>query len=415
MINQFQLPADLFAYLSNATEDQLTINTREGKFVLAKPIELELISIQLEGETSLCESFEGNYYCPAINLVSYAENYTGKGFLVWLPRINIFGSYDDEHNKLLVFNNIPWQDIYADAKPFLESQWHSNGWPLLKDYLKNNWREKFDFLPSEYALDLILADIYNKYIAKIEVKAFTQLEIYEQLICNFPIAIYLTQNSSFKNEVLYDLENLIKRRTNRYIEIAKILYDQQNYSEALLWFKKAEKIQIVDIKDEYIKHFFIKGLTFFRLKEDTEALNCLLEYSKYKPNDHTTFFYLGLVSHRTGKLAETIKFYQKSIDLNTNNPYTYSNLAIAITELHKDYSKGIELTIKALTFAPNEAPFYYNLSCYHAMLNKVDEAIDYLEKALMNGYKNIAKILTEPELVAIIENDKVKLILNKYS
>src|SRR5262249_40972393 len=53
-----------------------------------------------------------------------------------------------------------------------------------------------------------------------------------------------------------------------------------------------------------------------------------------------------------------------------------------------DAQRALDWVRRALAVDPDEAMTLYNVACVYSLMGRTDEAIDCLEKAVVNGYTN---------------------------
>ncbi|MCM3131219.1 ankyrin repeat domain-containing protein [Paenibacillus polysaccharolyticus] len=51
-----------------------------------------------------------------LNLVYDVDSYGAMGFIVWIPKYKALGSYDMEHDNLIVFKDVKWKEFIQDPK-----------------------------------------------------------------------------------------------------------------------------------------------------------------------------------------------------------------------------------------------------------------------------------------------------------
>lgn len=132
--NKLELPYELVDFLSTGKELEYDpgTSTDAGLVKLKSYEELELLDIYIR-EPGYDELYtmpgdqvprDGYYKTTAISLIKSASGgYSPDGILVWLPKLQIFGSFDYEHLQLYVFPNTKWSDITKSPTKYLDSQW----------------------------------------------------------------------------------------------------------------------------------------------------------------------------------------------------------------------------------------------------------------------------------------------------
>lgn len=107
---------------------------RAGKFLsynkeksIIRNIEIVSLDSLLLGriyvEPGMKSSKKGYYTIPVVDLIAECEGFDPWGLLVWLPDVQMFGTWDSDHRKLQVFPKARWEDIVSDPLKYLNAQW----------------------------------------------------------------------------------------------------------------------------------------------------------------------------------------------------------------------------------------------------------------------------------------------------
>ena len=90
---------------------------------------------------------------------------------------------------------------------------------------------------------------------------------------------------------------------------------------------------------------------------------------------------IGITNLQLQRFGDARKHFQRSIKLNKQYADAYNNLGV-IFYLGKKYSKAIKQYQKALSFTPNSASFYSNLGAAHFSKKEFEKAMLAYSKAL---------------------------------
>src|SRR5207244_10799123 len=73
------------------------------------------------------------------------------------------------------------------------------------------------------------------------------------------------------------------------------------------------------------------------------------------------------------------------------------------TTLAKDgrNSGVLEFAMKSRSVEPEDPTVVFNVACLHALIDKREEALDYLERSVMNGFGHMASMVSDPDLDSI--------------
>jgi tetratricopeptide (TPR) repeat protein len=124
---------------------------------------------------------------------------------------------------------------------------------------------------------------------------------------------------------------------------------------------------------------------------------------------------LGVVHYERRKYGAAIKQYRKAIELSPDSASFYSNLGAAHFA-RRDFERASEAYTQALRLDPlifehtshtgiaaqmaspaDRAHYDYVLAKLYAKMGDSDHSLQYLRKALENGYKAVNDALTDPE------------------
>ena len=122
-IEKLNLPSDLVDFVSHGE----TLSYDEEKCEIGR-IELvsmdSLVSGRIYVEPKEKSMKKGYYIIPAVDLIAECQGFDPWGILVWLPDIQMFGTWDRDHRKLRVFNNAVWGDVVRDPVKYLNGLWN---------------------------------------------------------------------------------------------------------------------------------------------------------------------------------------------------------------------------------------------------------------------------------------------------
>jgi tetratricopeptide (TPR) repeat protein len=132
-------------------------------------------------------------------------------------------------------------------------------------------------------------------------------------------------------------------------------------------------------------------------KEFETEISRLQELLKDNPENFELNFQLGNLYFRKGDQRQAMQQYKKAIQLNPKFVPAINNLAL-ITAANKEYDKALTLFSDVLNYYPDDAETHYNIACMYSRLDRVDESIEWLKKAIDKGYSNWEIIKTDGDL-----------------
>jgi hypothetical protein len=63
------------------------------------------------------------YEFRGVDLVKECRNYSPKGVFIWFPALGVYGQWDCDHLKIMVFPGVKWSDIAKAPKRYFNAQW----------------------------------------------------------------------------------------------------------------------------------------------------------------------------------------------------------------------------------------------------------------------------------------------------
>jgi len=106
---------------------------------------------------------------------------------------------------------------------------------------------------------------------------------------------------------------------------------------------------------------------------------------------------LGNLFFRQGDRRQAIQQYKKALELDPEFLPALNNLAL-VTAANKEYDRALALFLDVLNSHPNDAETHFNIACMYSQLNRVDESLAYLKKAIDKGYTNWQRIKRDSDL-----------------
>jgi len=203
----------------------------------------------------------------------------------------------------------------------------------------------------------------------------------------------ITRNVDWMDEQSIFLSGLTVNNKNAklYNNVGHALENQKKYSEALVLFKEAAKVQPDDIG----AHINI-GRTLNSLQRFPEAevayrsAKRLLPraapgqklVTRIAPNSLNLFLNLGnLVARNTSRLEEADNLYKQAIAMRTDYVQAYINRGDVLLRMNRT-EEALAIYNEALKYDRNNADIHYNLGVVALEQGKPDVGLKYLNKAL---------------------------------
>ncbi|MCS6952273.1 MAG: tetratricopeptide repeat protein [Bryobacteraceae bacterium] len=161
------------------------------------------------------------------------------------------------------------------------------------------------------------------------------------------------------------------------------------------------------------------GIAYHQLMELDTAKRHYEAAIKLNRNYAEAINNLGALYYAKKNYRRAIKEYRKALKINPNSASIYSNLGTAYFA-RKKYKEALEAYQKALALDPEvfehrstygvmlqersveeRARFYYFLAKTYANSGMTDRAVQYVRKALEEGFRDRKKFLEEPEFASL--------------
>ncbi|MEO8028577.1 MAG: tetratricopeptide repeat protein [Bryobacteraceae bacterium] len=171
------------------------------------------------------------------------------------------------------------------------------------------------------------------------------------------------------------------------------------------------------------------GLAYHQMLEIETARKWYERAIKLKPDYAEAINNLGAVNYQRKSFRKAVNLYKKALRLTPENASIHSNLGTAYFA-RKNYDKAFEEYQAALLLDPevfehksshgillqersveDRARFHFFLAKTYAKAGQVDRAMQYIRKALEEGFKERDKFTKEPEFTALRELPEFKELM----
>jgi tetratricopeptide (TPR) repeat protein len=158
-----------------------------------------------------------------------------------------------------------------------------------------------------------------------------------------------------------------------------------------------------------------KGIALLFLQRNKEAQKCFEEALRVDKNSAEAMNNLGFVAQMEKRYNKAIKYYQKALALRPQSPTFHYNMGAAYFGKHdfaratQEYQTAYSLDpdifqrvsktgVMAQSTSPEDrAAFSFMVARMYAQAGDFEHSLEYLRKAMEEGYKNIDKVYTESE------------------
>ena len=168
-------------------------------------------------------------------------------------------------------------------------------------------------------------------------------------------------------------------------EVLMILYRLAHTYRVLGKYDKAVEVlnEIISINTSHSPAYYNLGICYGMMGMDDKAREKYLQYKSFAdywvktyPDEPTSFFAKGLVLTRLGEKEEGLEAGLKGFELDTSNHFIFAR--------------------------------------FLAVQDQKAEALDHLEIALEQGYRDIVWIKMEPDISLLKDEPHYKQLLNQY-
>ena len=142
--------------------------------------------------------------------------------------------------------------------------------------------------------------------------------------------------------------------------------------------KKAQKAQEKDPKYQYNL-----GLFYLNQSNVDEAIKYFNKSLSLDPRFYQAWNMLGLAHASKGHLDESVKAYKKCLEINPQYSEVHNNLGTVYQEMgqYDNAEASYRAALADMTYANRESPLY-NLARLNVLQNRLDEALDNIQKAI---------------------------------
>ena len=242
---------------------------------------------------------------------------------------------------------------------------------------------------------------------------FTIYDIYVPIYIHIPIILFgmiipiMIALLQYNNIIVSG--NLLYRN-------AKKLYNKENYEAAL-----KEIIKVIEIEGKKSEYLYLLGKCYCNLNDDIHARDSFALAIDINKEDYESYYELGCVLDRTGKVESAIIMLDKAIKLCPEMYEAYEAMGICYTELKK-YKEAIKVYKNALKYYPKSYEMYYNIAVLEMQIEKYDDAEKdfiyaiHLNPDLHAAHYNLGNLkYLKGEYDKAIEEYKTVVATNHYS
>jgi tetratricopeptide (TPR) repeat protein len=162
-----------------------------------------------------------------------------------------------------------------------------------------------------------------------------------------------------------------------------------------------------------------EGIALLFLQRNKDAQKCFDQALKADKNSAEAMNNLGFVAQMEKRYNKAIKYYEKALAIRPESPTFHYNLGAAYFAKHQfdkatqEYQTAYKIDpgifqrvsktgVMAQTSSPEDrAAFSFMVAKMYAQAGDFEHSLEYLRKAMEEGYKNINKVYTDTEFASL--------------
>ena len=171
------------------------------------------------------------------------------------------------------------------------------------------------------------------------------------------------------------------------------------------------------------------GIAYHQMQQLDNARKYYEQAIRLKPNYAEAINNLGTVYYARKSFSRAIRYYRKALKYSPNSASIYSNLGTAYFA-RKKYKEAMETYQTALKLDPNvfenrgsygvlleernveeRANFHFHMAKLYAQAGRNELALQYLRRALEEGFKEKKKIAEDPDFQAMRDLPEFKELM----
>jgi tetratricopeptide (TPR) repeat protein len=201
------------------------------------------------------------------------------------------------------------------------------------------------------------------------------------------------------------------------INLGKVHHNDKNYDAALNHYMKAGELDSelnynVEFQSDIGNAYLLKWLN----SEKRDPRDLLLarkafrQASEVEPKNAKLFYDLGYTEHLMNELEVARKHYRQAIMLKPELPYVREKLR-SLYQIKPDYNLAVDEYTALVEQNPDDAWSCYDLAVFHVLKREEEKALDWLEKAVEKGYKDLEWISRDKDISPLRDNSRFKKLL----
>lgn len=144
-----------------------------------------------------------------------------------------------------------------------------------------------------------------------------------------------------------------------------------------------------------------------------EALNHYRMAVSINPNYSEAFLGMGNAYFGLQNYYEAAEQYRRCVQIDSRNVTAYSNLG-AVYAIQKDITTAEHYLMEGYRIKPDDATLCYNLACLYALQHLTEKALEFLDRAFQNGYRDVEHMQQDSDLDFIRDHPRFQELVRTY-
>lgn len=249
------------------------------------------------------------------------------------------------------------------------------------DLAINNYRLALEKKPRDVSVLFELSKAF--YLNKDLVHALETLEIILKeepenynALCDLGLINNQLQNSELGNAYLFNAINIDKNNPIAFNNIGLSCLDQNNFKEAITFFKKAQKAD-----KNFVYSYINLGYAYLFMEDYTKALKFFYKVIDLDPNIIEAYLNIAGVLNKQKEFDKAEEFCKKALKIDPDDVNTLCNLGTSLIE-QKKYKEAEKVLEKSTKLDPKHIKSIYNYGRALTNINKFSKAKKAYMKAI---------------------------------